>query len=123
MTLKDTCSMLPTLGNYNTGHYNNNRFVKSRNLDTFVQQSFFRVYTNSSSPGPAGDSGLYNGHTGHNTDNSSYVTANSPQPNTFPAIPINRVSNTCLLSSVEFEFNILGSSPYSCILKWLPMNG
>lgn len=31
MTLKDTCSMLPTLGNYNTGHYNNNRFVKSRN--------------------------------------------------------------------------------------------
>lgn len=73
MTLKDTCSMLPTLGNYNTGHYNNNR-----------------VYTNSSSPGPAGDSGLYNGHTGHNTDNSSYVTANSPQPNTFPAIPINR---------------------------------
>jgi len=72
MTLKDTCSMLPTLGNYNTGHYNNNR-----------------VYTNSSSPGPA-DSGLYNGHTGHNTDNSGYVTANSPQPNTFPAIPINR---------------------------------
>merc|ERR1711971_192485 len=70
MTLKDTCSMLPTLGSYNTGHYNNNR-----------------VYTNSSSPGPAGDSGpLY---TGHNSD-TGYVTANSPQPNSFPAIPIYR---------------------------------
>ena len=68
--------------------------LKKRRLNTLADQDHFRVYTNSSSPGPA-DSGLYNGHTGHNADNSGYVTANSPQPNTFPAIPINRVSNLC----------------------------
>ena len=53
----------------------------------------FRVFTNSSSPGPTGDSGPAHMYNGHNTDNGGYVTANSPQPNTFPAIPINRVSN------------------------------
>ena len=43
----------------------------------------YRGFPQANSPGPS-DSVYNNGETG-------YVTANSPQPNTFPAIPINRV--------------------------------
>jgi len=49
------------------------------------------VYAGSNSPGP-GDN-VYAGHNGHNAGHgpdTGYVTANSPQPNPFPAIPINR---------------------------------
>jgi len=77
MTLKETCSMLPTLGSYNTTPYGHN--------------SHNRVYAGSNSPGP-GDN-VYAGHNGHNAGHgpdTGYVTANSPQPNPFPAIPINR---------------------------------
>jgi len=41
----------------------------------------------SSSPGP--NDNVYNGHNGSAAD-SGYVNANSPQPNPFQAIPINR---------------------------------
>ena len=43
----------------------------------------------SNSPGP--NDNVYNGHNGSAAD-SGYVNANSPQPNPFQAIPINRVS-------------------------------
>jgi len=76
MTLKDTCSMMPNLGNYSTGHYGHN----SHNN---------RVYAGSNnSPGP--NDNVYNGHNGSAAADSGYVNANSPQPNPFPAIPINR---------------------------------
>merc|ERR1712227_201883 len=75
MTLKDTCSMLPTLGSYNTGHYGHN----SHNN---------RVFASSNSPGPADN--VYNGTGPGHAPDTGYVTANSPQPNPFPAIPINR---------------------------------
>ena len=55
---------------------------------------YCRVYAGSNSPGP-GDN-VYAGHNGHNAGHgpdTGYVTANSPQPNPFPAIPINRVSS------------------------------
>ena len=43
----------------------------------------------SNSPGP--NDNVYNGHNGSAAD-TGYVNANSPQPNPFQAIPINRVS-------------------------------
>ena len=48
------------------------------------------MYANSNSPGPTPADNVYTGHNGHD-NNNGYVTANSPQPNPFPAIPINRV--------------------------------
>jgi len=70
MTLKDSCSMLPALSNY-TGHFGH---TNSHSANRFP---------GSNSPGP-GENVYSPGETG------GYVTAPSPQPNTFPPIPINR---------------------------------
>jgi len=74
MTLKDTCSILPAMSNYTpTGHFGHGNSHSANS---------YRGFPQANSPGPS-DSVYNNGETG-------YVTANSPQPNTFPAIPINR---------------------------------
>jgi len=74
MTLKDTCSILPAMSNYTpTGHFGHGNTHSA---------SSYRGFPQANSPGPS-DSVYSSGETG-------YVTANSPQPNTFPAIPINR---------------------------------
>ena len=49
----------------------------------------FRVFANSNSPGPADN--VYNSTGPGHAPDTGYVTANSPQPNPFPTIPINRV--------------------------------
>merc|ERR1719397_322442 len=70
MTLKDSCSMLPAMSNYTggAGHYTGSRAA---------------FPAAASSPGPQ-ESAVYS------TGDQGYVTANSPQPNPFPAMPINR---------------------------------
>ena len=94
MTLKDTCSMLPTLGSYSTGHYGHNSHNNRWKSSPFflLNHSYaarFRVFANSNSPGPADN--VYNSTGAGHAPDTGYVTANSPQPNPFPAIPINRV--------------------------------
>ena len=49
------------------------------------------MFASSNSPGPADN--VYNGTGPGHAPDTGYVTANSPQPNPFPAIPINRVSS------------------------------
>ena len=71
MSLKETCSILPTISSY-TGHFTASHSGAGR-------------FPGTNSPGPA-DTVYSQGET------PGYVTAASPQPNTFPAIPINRVS-------------------------------
>ena len=63
-----------------------------------------RVYAGSNnSPGP--NDNVYNGHNGSAAADSGYVNANSPQPNPFPAIPINRVSRSLqLLQLLNFNY-------------------
>jgi RNA-binding protein Musashi len=69
MSLKDTCSMLPSMTSYTpTGQH----YTSHTN----------RGFPTANSPGPS-DNVYSNGETG-------YVTANSPQPNSFHPIPINR---------------------------------
>ena len=73
MSLKETCSILPTISSY-TEHFTASHSGPGR-------------FPGTNSPGPA-DTVYSQGET------PGYVTAASPQPNTFPAIPINRVSTS-----------------------------
>lgn len=70
MSLKETCSILPSMASYTASG------------QQYTSHSATRGFPTANSPGP-NDNVYSNGETG-------YVTANSPQPNSFHPIPINR---------------------------------
>lgn len=70
MSLKDSCSILPSITNY------------AANGQQYTNHNANRAFPAASSPGPAEP--VYSAGEG------GYVAANSPQPNSFHPIPINR---------------------------------
>jgi RNA-binding protein Musashi len=70
MSLKDSCSILPSITSY------------AANAQQYTNHNANRAFPAASSPGPAEP--VYSAGEG------GYVAANSPQPNSFHPIPINR---------------------------------
>jgi len=70
MSLKDSCSILPSITNY------------AATGQQYTNHNANRAFPTASSPGPA--------EPVYSTGEGGYVAANSPQPNSFHPIPINR---------------------------------